>query len=272
MSSISVQVWIIIVTIPALALAIFGYKWIHQAQKVMTAIFAVVIVVALIQAATYGHGVLKANRGFHLSSGPILIAVIGLFFMNMLSWAIYVSDYSRYLPVNVSFKRTFWAIFGGNVVSTTLFAGLGAWIASMVSTATGNPLGALATVSGLWIMFFMGISHIPGDTLNAYTGMLAIASLGTNSKKFMSAQNRQAVRLVGIGFIFVVETILACLSSAHFYSSFENFIGVLLFFFVPWSAINLVDYYLVKHGRYDVQSFFKPDGIYGGFQWWACLC
>ena len=41
---------------------------------------------------------------------------------------------------------------------------------------------------------------------------------------------------------------------------------------MPWSAINLVDYYLVKHGRYDVQSFFKPDGIYGGFQWWACLC
>ena len=259
-------------TVPALALAIFGYKWIHQAQKAMTAIFAVVIVVALIQAATYGHGVLKANRGFHLSSGPILIAVIGLFFMNMLSWAIYVSDYSRYLPVNVSFQRTFWAIFGGNVVSTTLFAGLGAWIASMVSTATSNPLGALATVSGLWIMFFMGISQIPGDTLNAYTGMLAIASLGTNSKKFMAAQNRQAVRLAGIGFIFVVGTILACLSSAHFYSSFENFIGVLLSFFVPWSAINLVDYYLVKHGRYDVQSFFKPDGIYGGFQWWACIC
>jgi len=47
---------------------------------------------------------------------------------------------------------------------------------------------------------------------------------------------------------------------------------VLLFFLLPWSAINLVDYYLVKHGRSDVQSFFKPDGIYGGFQWWACFC
>jgi NCS1 family nucleobase:cation symporter-1 len=21
-----------------------------------------------------------------------------------------------------------------------------------------------------------------------------------------------------------------------------------------------------------VASFFTPDGIYGGFQWWACLC
>jgi purine-cytosine permease-like protein len=70
----------------------------------------VVIVVALIQAAAYSHGVLKADRGFRLSSGPVLIAVIGLFFMNMLSWAIYVSDYSRYLPRNVSFGKTFWAI------------------------------------------------------------------------------------------------------------------------------------------------------------------
>src|SRR5581483_7502852 len=113
-SGLSVQVWIIIVTIPSLALAIFGYKWIHQAQKVMTAIFAVVIVVALIQTASYGHGILKADRGFNLPSGPVLVAVIGLFFMNMLSWAIYVSDYSRYLPRNVSFQKTFWAIFGGN--------------------------------------------------------------------------------------------------------------------------------------------------------------
>jgi nucleobase:cation symporter-1, NCS1 family len=271
-SSISVQGWIIIVTLPAVAIAIFGYRWIHQAQKVMTAIFAVVIVIALIQAAAYHGGVLKANQGYHLSSGGTLIAVIGLFFMNMLSWAIYVSDYSRYLPRNVSFQRTFWAIFLGNVVSTTLFAALGAWIASMVSTGTANPLGALAKVSGLWIMFFMGISQIPGDTLNAYTGMLAFVSLGSNSKAFMSAQRRQAVRITGILLIFVIGTILACLSSNHFYSSFENFIGVLLFFFVPWSAINLVDYYLVKRGRYDVASFFTPDGIYGRFQWWACIC
>ena len=270
-SSISVQWWIIIITLPAVALAIFGYRWIHQVQKVMTAIFVVVIVIAFIQAATYGP-VLHQYRGTHLSSGPVLVATIGLFFMNMLSWAIYVSDYSRYLPRNVSFQRTFWAIFGGNVVSTTLFAALGAWIATLVPTAGGNPLGALAKVCGLWIMFFMGISQIPGDTLNAYTGMLAFASLGSNSKQFMAAQRRQAVRLTGILLIFVIGTVLACLNSKHFFSSFENFIGVLLFFFVPWSAINLVDYYLVKRGNYDVASFFTPDGIYGKFQWWACLC
>ena len=33
-----------------------------------------------------------------------------------------------------------------------------------------------------------------------------------------------------------------------------------------------MDYYLVKYGRYEVQSFFTPDGIYGRIRWWACIC
>jgi NCS1 family nucleobase:cation symporter-1 len=93
-----------------------------------------------------------------------------------------------------------------------------------------------------------------------------------NSKKFMTSQRRHAVRLTGILGIFVIGTVLACLSGKHLYSSFENFIGVLLFFSVPWSAINLVDYYLVKRGRYDVASYLTPDGIYGKIQWWARIC
>lgn len=54
--------------------------------------------------------------------------------------------------------------------------------------------------------------------------------------------------------------ILALLGYKSFLSSFENFINVPLFFFVPWSAINLVDYYLVKRGRC----------TYGRIQWRAC--
>jgi len=45
--------------------------------------------------------------------------------MNMLSWAPYVSDYSRYLPVDVSFRRTFWAIFSGQILSMVPFMALG---------------------------------------------------------------------------------------------------------------------------------------------------
>lgn len=33
---------------------------------------------------------------------------------------------------------------------------------------------------------------------------------------------------------------------------------------IPWTAVNLVDYYLLRHGDYDIDSLFESDGgIYG---------
>jgi nucleobase:cation symporter-1, NCS1 family len=42
---------------------------------------------------------------------------------------------------------------------------------------------------------------------------------------------------------------------------------------VPWTAINLVDYYLLRHGQYHVESFFRQDGgIYGHVNAAAVSC
>ena len=55
---------------------------------------------------------------------------------------------------------------------------------------------------------------------------------------------------------------------ATFLTSYVNFILFLLYLLVPWTAINLVDFYLVRRGRYDVPSFFRRDGgQYGRIQW-----
>ena len=40
---------------------------------------------------------------------------------------------------------------------------------------------------------------------------------------------------------------------------------------IPWSAVNLADYFLVRRGRYDVASFFTADGVYGRFAWRGLL-
>ena len=37
--------------------------------------------------------------------------------------------------------------------------------------------------------------------------------------------------------------------------------------FIPWSAVNLTDYFFIRHGNYNVASFFVPDGRYGRFAW-----
>ena len=43
--------------------------------------------------------------------------------------------------------------------------------------------------------------------------------------------------------------------------------GGLLALFIPWSAVNLADYFLVRHGSYDVAQFFTVGGTYGRFAW-----
>jgi purine-cytosine permease-like protein len=40
-------------------------------------------------------------------------------------------------------------------------------------------------------------------------------------------------------------------------------LSVLLVLIVPWSAINLADFYLVRRGHYSIEDMFTPHGRYG---------
>jgi NCS1 family nucleobase:cation symporter-1 len=98
--------------------------------------------------------------------------------------------------------------------------------------------------------------------------MLALESVRSTFQKVVASRT---ARIVGLLVMFIIATILAESGYKTFLTSFENFINVLLFFFVPWSVINLVDFYLIKKGRYDVKSFFTPKGVYGGWRWTALI-
>ncbi|MEN3752286.1 cytosine permease [Mangrovibacter sp. SLW1] len=71
----------------------------------------------------------------------------------------------------------------------------------------------------------------------------------------------------------LIEVLIAIYGQENFLVNYTNFILMLLYVLVPWTAINLVDYYLVAHGNYDVASFFRRDGgIYGYFNSKAIFC
>ena len=42
---------------------------------------------------------------------------------------------------------------------------------------------------------------------------------------------------------------------------------MMLFFLIPWTAVNLVDFYFVRRGHYAIAEIFKPAGIYGRWSW-----
>jgi len=42
---------------------------------------------------------------------------------------------------------------------------------------------------------------------------------------------------------------------------------IMLYLLVPWTAVNLTDYFFVRRGHYAIADLFTPDGIYGAWSW-----
>ena len=63
----------------------------------------------------------------------------------------------------------------------------------------------------------------------------------------------------------------AYLGYQSFVTNLTNFLDVLLVIFIPWSAVNLADYFVIRRGAYDVASFFTAEGAYGRFAWRGLL-
>ena len=64
---------------------------------------------------------------------------------------------------------------------------------------------------------------------------------------------------------------IAMTASQHFTASFGNFLAILLYLFTPWTAINLVDFYLVRRAHYSIREIFNADGMYGRWNWRGLL-
>ncbi len=77
----------------------------------------------------------------------------------------------------------------------------------------------------------------------------------------------RAGRAAYIGLVMAAGTAVALLGKDSFLSSFKDFLLFLLTFFTPWSAINLVDYYLISKERYDLPALADPHGRYGAWRW-----
>jgi purine-cytosine permease-like protein len=53
----------------------------------------------------------------------------------------------------------------------------------------------------------------------------------------------------------------------NFLTSFFNFLPAVLYFMIPWTAVNLIDSFFVREERYAILEMFKPRGIYKAWGW-----
>ena len=140
---------------------------------------------------------------------------------------------------------------------------------SSPTVAALGPVGAIGKVSGSWALIIMALSLMNANTFNAYTGSFQILAFGSMWRRFRAES--VTVRLIPFAVVMAAGVLTAYLGYQSFVTNLTNFLDVLLVIFIPWSAVNLADYFLVRRGRYDVASFFTADGAYGRYAWRGLL-
>lgn len=252
----------------ATLIATIGYDVIHLAQRTVAflmiailTVFTVCAIFLLKMPATQW-----SFAGFRLL--PFLTELLAAA-AYQLSWSIYVSDYSRYLPSNVSIRASFWWTYLGAFIG-------GAWMMLVGSIAAASfPLldvpaaldrAANGIVPGLGTILLIGalLGLLTIAALNFYGASLTLLSVWDTFKPLKSSVGKRIATLIGTA---IVSTAIALDSSSNFLQRFSDLLSVLLYLFTPWTAINLVDFYLVRKGHYSVREIFNPRGMYGRWNW-----
>jgi len=262
------KAWIVVATLLAAVVALVGYDLIHGVERWLTLGFLLFFGVLTVAVFTLPY----PPQSFDLSGfrwTPFLIqfgAVAGY----QISWAIYVSDYSRYLPPTVTIRKTFFWTYGGSAFGAIwlmcLGAALAAWAGTKFDTiASLNAAGDhVFSGFGAIALIFSALGLISVTALNMYGGSLTLISA---IDSFTKVRPTARVRIATIAVTAVLSLVPALLIGANFLTNFEDFLLLVLYLFIPWTAVNLVDYYIVRRGHYAIAEIFNPQGIYGRWGW-----
>jgi len=260
------------------ALAAVGYKKIHFAQR--TFAYLIIAILSVFTLGAFFKLGLPASQwdpaGF--KAVPFLTALFGAA-SYQLSWSIYVSDYSRYLPRDVGTRESFWWTYLGAFIGGTWMMLLGSVAAAAATATSARPIlnvaaameqAADTVIPGLGKVLLVGalLGLVTITALNFYGASLTLLSVADTCKPL---ECTAAKRLVSILAAAVTATVLALGSSSDFIDRFSDLLAVLLYLFTPWTAINLVDFYVIRKGHYSIREIFNPNGMYGRWNWRGLL-
>ena len=263
----ALDVLFVVFTLAALVFAVAGYDAIHVAQRVLAAVVIVALTLFSIGMVVIGRGSPLLGMGRWLAA-PFLVQLFAAAGYQ-LSWSIYVSDYSRYLPRDIGVRSTFFWTFTGAFIG-------GAWMMLVgdVALALFPKLDIVAAVMaasdrvvpgfGVVLVVLASLSLVTITTLNFYGGSLTLLSI---LDSFHHIRNPARARLWALALVGAASTWLSTIAGDNVMQQIDDLLAVLVYLFTPWTAINLVDFFFVRHGHYSVREIFNPRGIYGAWNW-----
>lgn len=256
----------------SIIIAVVGHDLLHFVQRWLTYILVVVFAIITVTAIIYFSTAPIAPDAPVATSGWNTVAFLVQFSIAAgynISYAVYVSDYTRYLPANVSAPKLITSVYAGAALSAVWLMSLGAILASYIPAA--DPILALKQIGDVLFPGFgtitvllsvLALISIMG--VNAYGAMLTGASAVDG---FKSVRPTVRLRVIGLTVVGLVSLFIALVIPDNYVGSFNSFVLLMLYFLVPWTAVNLVDFYFVRRGKYAIAEILKPNGLYGRWAW-----
>ncbi|SDV08293.1 purine-cytosine permease family protein [Pseudomonas vancouverensis] len=255
--------WYLLWVGAAALLAVIGHDLLHTVQRwlsyLIIAVYSLMTVAALLT--LHADAALTATH-FNLDA---FLVQLGAAAGYQISYSVYVSDYSRYLPHDTPMRKIVWWTYLGAACSALWLMSLGALIGSAIPEP--NAIGSLRQVGNQFINGFgtftvlISLPTLIGImAVNFYGAMLTgISALDAFRKVAPTLRSR----IAGIGITALIVFAIALAIPQQYLATFNTFILLILYFLIPWTAVNLVDFYFVRKGHYAISEIFNPDGIYG---------
>jgi NCS1 family nucleobase:cation symporter-1 len=258
----------IILSVAVTVLSIYGYWAIHRLER----IFSVIAFIAFAYLTWRLFGEHNVGAVWDVTapvSTGLFLLILSIAATWQITYAPYVADYSRYLPEDTPVRAAFWWTYGGSVIATVWMMSLGAVAAAVAGAMFHHgsaefivdlaPNAARPVISGVLVF---GV--VAANVLNLYGIFMSTATTLTAIRPFPVTRPVRAamtVILSGIG------TSVGILGQGDFVTNLVNFILFLSYFLIPWTAINLADFYWVRKERYDLGAIFDANGLYGRINW-----
>ncbi len=130
---------------------------------------------------------------------------------------------------------------------------------TFIAEKLGGPLANL-----VFPIIVLGIIGV--NVLNLYGAFMSTTTTIHALKPWRFGFTSRAGIILAAG---VVGTVLAIWGQGNFLNNYSNFLLMLLYVLIPWTAINLTDFYIIRQAHYDIPSILSPGGRYPGFNFRA---
>ncbi len=259
--------WYVVLVAVQAGIAIFGYDAIHFVQRWLTYVLIAAFTVLTVGSVLVlgGPRVLTMGAFNSIAFFSQFAAVCGY----VIAYAIYVSDYTRYLPAATKLGPLVLWTYAGSLLSVVWLMPLGALFALELKdgatvTSVMSVGNMIAPGLGAVVMTISSIALVTVMSVNTY-GATLVALTAVDG--FRPLRSSSGIRIIGTLSVSLCILTIALAVPDSYQNTLTAFLTLMLYFLVPWSAVNLVDYYWVRRGTYSVLEIFSHHSMYRRWAW-----